>query len=251
VSPIKPPTAEPRLAHVAALVADASRARMLSFLLGGEFASAGELATCATVSAATASAHLAKLLAAGMLVCEQRGRHRYYRLADGDVARALEALALVAERGSHARTWASPARARLRQARCCYGHLAGRLGVQVLQAMFERGWLHVEENGFAVTPAGAAGLQSIGLDGVAWQRRSAGTGRGVAYACLDWSERRDHLAGKLAAALLDHFISNDWLRRPPGERALKLTPKGEVAFAAWLRLDGAAAAHQVGASSCR
>jgi DNA-binding transcriptional ArsR family regulator len=135
------PTAlhEPRLARVAALVAEASRARMLSVLLGGEFASASELARAATVSAPTASAHLAQLLDGGLVVCQPRGRHRYYRLADGGVAHALEALALVAERTSHTQAWAHPARARLRFARCCYGHLAGQLGVAMLEALREQG----------------------------------------------------------------------------------------------------------------
>lgn len=226
---------EPRLARLASLVADPSRACMLSYLLGGERASAGELARAAGVSAATASAHLAQLLDGALVVCEPRGRHRYYRLADADVAHALEALALVAERGTHERSWASPARARLRAARCCYGHLAGRLGVALLQALLEQRWLTPSgEHGFAVTDAGAAALTSLGLDGDAWQRRSAAGPTGVAYACLDWSERRDHLAGKLAAALLDHFVARAWLRRTPGDRALQLTPAGRQALAGWL-----------------
>ena len=228
-------SAEPRLARVASLVADPSRARMLSFLLGGEYASAGELARAATVSAATASGHLAKLLDAGLLACEPRGRHRYYRLADADVAHALEALSLVAERGTHGRTWSSPGRARLRDARCCFGHLAGRLGVAMLTAMRERSWLELSaENSFEVTPAGGKALTALGLDGNAWQRRGAGQGRGVAYGCLDWSERRDHLAGTLSAALLRHFLDQGWLAREPGDRALKLTPAGQQVFKAWL-----------------
>ncbi len=226
---------EPRLARVAALVADASRARMLCFLLGGEFASAGELARAASVGAATASAHLARLLDAGLLVCEPRGRHRYYRLADADVAHALEALALVAERGSHARSWASPARARLRHARCCYGHLAGRVGVAMLQAMVERRWLAAAgDNAYRVTDSGADALSALGLDGADWQRRAAAGAPGVAYGCLDWSERRDHLAGALAAALLRHCIAQGWLRRSPGERVLRLTPPGRQALGTWL-----------------
>jgi DNA-binding transcriptional ArsR family regulator len=236
------PHDEPRLARVAAMLADASRARMLSYLLGGDLASAGELATAAAVSAPTASAHLARLLDAGLLVCEPRGRHRYYRLADADVAHALEALALVAERGSHARTWSSPARLRLRHARCCYGHLAGQAGVALLRGLVERRWLMARDDGsFAVTAAGADGLTTLGLDGAQWLQRSAGRGRGVAYGCLDWSERRDHLAGKLAAALLTHFLAQGWLRRAPGDRALMLTPPGRVALGAFMPLDAESA----------
>ena len=226
---------EPRLARMAALVADASRARMLCYLLGGECASAGELARAATVGAATASAHLARLLDAGLLACEQRGRHRYYRLADGDVAHALEALAMVAERDAHARSWASPARLRLRFARCCYGHLAGQVGVGLLQALVEQRCLTpTGANGYEVTDQGVDALNRLGLDGADWQRRSKAGAR-VAYGCLDWSERRDHLAGKLAGALLQHCIAQDWLRHRTGERrALRLTPPGRQALAVWL-----------------
>lgn len=214
---------------------------MLCYLLGGEYASAGELANAATVSAPTASGHLAKLLDAGLLVCEQRGRHRYYRLADADVAHALEALAMVAERGTHARTWSSPARARLRFARCCYGHLAGQFGVAVLQGMLERQWLEqADEGGFSITDAGAGALTALGMDGVAWQRRAGAGGRGVAYGCMDWSERRDHLAGKLAHALLEHFLAQGWLSRKPGDRALELTPRGRQVLGAWIPLSGVA-----------
>jgi DNA-binding transcriptional ArsR family regulator len=235
-----PPTStphEPRLARVAALVADASRSRMLCFLLGGDYASAGELAQAASVSAATASGHLAKLLAAGLLACEQRGRHRYFRLADADVAHALEALAMVAERGSHTRSWSSPARARLRYARCCYGHMAGQLGVAVLQGLLDQRWLEpAADGGFVVTDLGVQALQEIGLDGENWQRMAGNGGRGVAYGCLDWSERRDHLAGKLAGALLKHFLDRGWLTQRAGDRALEYTPAGQHALRSWVRL---------------
>jgi len=231
---------EPRLARIAALVADASRSRMLSYLLGGEFASASELAQAASISAATASGHLARLLDAGLVACEPRGRHRYYRLADGDVAHALEALAMVAERTSHARHWTHPARERLRFARCCYGHMAGQLGVAVFDGLREQGWLKPrEEGGFAVSAAGAEALSSLGLDGTAWQRRSQAAGASaarVAYGCIDWSERREHLAGPLAVALLAHFTELGWLRRRAGDRALEWTPLGQQALGAWVRV---------------
>jgi DNA-binding transcriptional ArsR family regulator len=231
---------EPRLARVAAMIADASRSRMLAYLLDGSFASAGELARAASVSAATASAHLAQLLDGGLLVCEPRGRHRYYRLADGEVAQALSALALVAERGSHARAWASPERQRLRHARCCYGHLAGELGVRLMQALQQRGWLVAdrdadaggETGALALTEAGRQGLAVLGLDPALWQGSSPH--QRLAYGCLDWSERRDHLAGRLGRALLSHALEQGWLRRHAGERALQLTPRGRQALAALL-----------------
>jgi DNA-binding transcriptional ArsR family regulator len=226
-SPVDAPH-EPRLARVAALVADPSRARMLAFLLSGEYASAGELARTASVSAATASAHLVKLVDAGLLARESRGRHRYFRIADADVAHALEALAMVAERSSHDRTWSAPARLRLREARCCYGHLAGRCGVALLEHLLAQRWLEAAVDGYALTDAGVAGLAQLGFDA---QALRAGASHRIAYPCLDWSERRDHLAGKLASGLLTHFIERGWLRRIGSERALELTPPGQQALA--------------------
>ena len=225
---------EPRLARVAALVADPSRARMLAFLLSGEYASAGELARTASVGAATASAHLARLVDAGLLVCEPRGRHRYFRIADADVAHALEARAMVAERSSHDRAWSAPARLRLREARCCYGHLAGRRGVALLDRLLGLGWLTDAPDGYALTDAGVAGLARLGFD-AATLRASAS--HRIAYPCLDWSERRDHLAGKLASGLLSHFIERGWLRRIGSERALALTPPGRQALARLVSID--------------
>ncbi|MDP1533791.1 MAG: helix-turn-helix transcriptional regulator, partial [Rubrivivax sp.] len=222
--PASAPAHEPRLARFAALVAAPTRARMLCFLLGGEYASAGELAAAGSVSAATASAHLARLLDAGLLALERRGRHRYYRLADAEVAHALEALALVAERGSHRQAWASPARSRLRHARCCFGHLAGELGVALLERLLARGWLAPVDGGYAPSTAGIQGLQSLGLAPEAW--RGGNGSKPPGYPCLDWSERRDHLAGPLASALLSHGLAQGWLRRCSPARALELTPPG-------------------------
>jgi len=219
---------EPRLARIAALVADPSRARMLAFLLSGEYASAGELARTASVGAATASAHLVKLVDAGLLVCEPRGRHRYFRIADADVAHALEALAMVAERSSHDRAWSAPARLRLREARCCYGHLAGRRGVALLEQLLQRRWLVDAPEGYALTDDGVAGMAALGFDAAALR---ASASHRIAYPCLDWSERRDHLAGKLGSGLLAHFIERGWLRRIGSERALELTPPGQQALA--------------------
>lgn len=218
------PAHEPRLPRIAALVADATRARMLSYLLGGELASAGELAACASVSAATASAHLAKLLDAGLVACEPRGRHRYYRIADAEVAHALEALALVAERDTHERAWASPERQALRRARCCYGHLAGQLGVALFESLLQADALHSTTDGFALSAHGQAWLQRLGLEAPAPTGR-----RRYAYRCLDWSERRDHLAGQLAESLYRQFVAQGWLRREHG-RALEITPRAHTAL---------------------
>lgn len=217
-SPAAPPH-EPRIARVAAAMGDPARSRMLAYLMSGAYASAGELARAGSVSPATASGHLVRLMDAGLLRCESRGRHRYYCLAGPEVAHALEALALVAERDTHVREWAAPARQRLREARCCYRHLAGRLGVQFYERLHAVQGLHPMAEGFALTESGVAWLRSLAMDPPAPGRRR------YAYACLDWSERRDHLAGQLAEAFLQHCLAQGWLRPGPG-RALELTPPG-------------------------
>jgi DNA-binding transcriptional ArsR family regulator len=223
---------EPRLARVAALVADPARSRMLAYLLSGEYASASELAKAASVTPATASGHLARLLDARFVVCEPRGRHRYYRLADAEVAHALEAMALVAERDEHDRAWAHPERQRLRHARCCYGHLAGQLGVSLFDALQREERLMPTATGFDLTSSGRLWLQSIGMT------PSAPSGkRRFAYRCLDWSERRDHLAGHLADDLYRHFTESGWLRRSGG-RAVEVTPAGRRELLPCLGADG-------------
>lgn len=213
------PQHEPRIARVAALLADPARSRMLCRLLSGECATAAELAAAGGVTASTASGHLAQLREGGLVLAESRGRHRYFRLAGPEVAHLLEALALVAEPGDAASGWTHPSRQRLRAARCCYGHLAGQLGVRLFEALQDRQALRVADEGLALTEAGKAWLGELGLE-----PPPAGNRR-YAYACLDWSERRDHLAGTLADAMLAHFIDQGWLRRG-GDRALTLTPRG-------------------------
>jgi DNA-binding transcriptional ArsR family regulator len=176
------------------MIADATRSRMLAFLLDGQYACAGELAVAASVQPSTASAHLNKLVRAGLVVCEPRGRHRYFRLADGEVAQALQALALVAERGTHECAWSRPGRQRLREARCCYGHLAGRLGVALWDALRREGRSRGAPHEVELTAIGRQWLaEALEFDASA-VRPSVRLG----YGCLDWSERRDHLAGALA-----------------------------------------------------
>ena len=219
---------EPRLARVAALVADPARSRMLAYLLSGEYASAGELARAGSVTAATASGHLSKLVDARFVVCEPRGRHRYYRLADASVAHALEALALVAERSEHEAAWSHPERERLRVARCCYGHLAGRLGVAVYESLREADGLAPAPDGLRLTASGQSWLSRLGLTPALPSGR-----RRYAYACLDWSERKDHLAGQLADEICRHFLASEWVRRSTG-RALEVTPRGHAQMAPML-----------------
>jgi DNA-binding transcriptional ArsR family regulator len=216
------PPVEPRFARIATSIGDPTRARMLAALLGGESLPSGDIARAAGVNPSTASEHLAKLVHEGLLAVEPRGRHRYFRVADADVARALEALSLVAERRAADSKWLREPYHSLKHARTCYRHLAGELGVELLRSLLARRRLVATGGGYEVTRTGRAWLESIGVDASASLR-----GERYAYGCLDWSERRDHMAGRLATALLDHFLAKRWLARIDDTRALRLTPEGK------------------------
>ncbi|HJV94510.1 MAG TPA: helix-turn-helix transcriptional regulator [Albitalea sp.] len=220
---------EPRFARIAAVIGDPTRARMLSALMGGQYLAAGELAAASGVTAQTASTHIARLLDSELVVARTQGRHRYFRLADADIAHALEALSLVAERNAAEAKWEQGAYKPLKAARSCYSHLAGELGVALFDGLLARGTLAPCDGHFMLTEPGRAELLSLGIT-----LPAATTARRFAYPCLDWSERRDHLAGSLAVALLEHAIAQHWLRRVDGSRALSLTPSGAKALAPWL-----------------
>ena len=222
------PSPEPRFARIAAMIGDPTRARMLAALMGGQYLAAGELAEVAGVTAQTASTHLTQLVDNELVVVRTQGRHRYFRLADADIGHALEALSLVAERAGSADKWNHGAYKPLKAARTCYSHLAGELGVALFDGLLARGTLAPRDGQFVLTDVGRHELQTLGVT-----LPAAGSKR-LAYACLDWSERRDHLAGGLAVSLLDHAIDHGWLRRVDGSRALTLTPDGRRALAPWL-----------------
>lgn len=199
---------------------------MLLSLLGGEAIPAGELARRAGVSPSGASAHLRRLREGGLIMQESVGRHRYFRLASRDLAEALESLARVAPARVASSFRESEGTRALKHARTCYDHLAGELGVAVTDALVERRMLARTDDTFTVTGKGSRWLTSLGidLDAVAGSRRS------FARACLDWSERRPHLAGSLGAAVAEVFFARKWIRRLPGGRAVAVTPDGR----AWL-----------------
>ena len=222
------PSPEPRFARIAAMIGDPTRARMLAALMGGQYLAAGELAEVAGVTAQTASTHLTQLVDNELVVVRTQGRHRYFRLADADIGHALEALSLVAERAGSADRWNHGAYKPLKAARTCYSHLAGELGVALFDGLLARGTLAPRDGQFVLTDVGRHELQALGV------ALPAGGSKRQAYACLDWSERRDHLAGSLAVSLLDHAIAHGWLRRVAGSRALTLTPDGRRALAPWL-----------------
>ena len=225
----------PHIARIAALIGDSARAEVLTALMADRALTATELADVAGVTKQTISAHLAKLLDAGLLAVESQGRHRYFRLADRDVAQLLESLMNVAFRAGAVRLRASPREPALRRARVCYDHLAGEVGVQLYEALVRQGLLQPAPDGVALTPAGIAWFMQVGIDTAALQRQR----RMLCRPCLDWSERRHHLGGALGAALLQRLLDGGWARRAPAtqgapSRVVQFTPKGELALRDWL-----------------
>ena len=220
----------PHIARIAALIGDSARAEVLTALMADRALTATELADIAGVTKQTISAHLAKLLDAGLIAVESQGRHRYFRLADRDVAHLLESLMNVAFRAGAVRLRASPREPALRRARMCYDHLAGEVGVQFYEALVRQGMLQATPQGAAITPAGAQWFAHVGIDTstLAQQRRM------VCRPCLDWSERRHHLGGALGAALLQCLFDGGWAHRAQDSRVVHFTPKGELALRQWL-----------------
>jgi DNA-binding transcriptional ArsR family regulator len=215
----------------AALLADPARVAILWALIDGRALPAGELARAAGVSPSTASSHLARLAGVGWVAAEQHGRHRYMRLANSDVAGLMEALAVI---GGDGKPVAQPAGGdgsdRLRLARSCYNHLAGRAGVLLAEALVVEGALSEEGRSYAITPRGRARLNRLGIDAGLIVAESQIHRRHLARACLDWSERRYHIAGVLGQALLERVLALGWFQRRRGTRALALTNQGRRAL---------------------
>ncbi len=210
---------------VASLLGDPARANMLSALMDQRALTASELARVAGVTAPTASAHLGKLQAGGLVDMARQGRHRYYRLSGADVAEVLESLMGLAARTGHLRQRTGPRDPELRRARICYDHLAGELGVRMFDSLRQQGLVAGDEASLSLSPAGAAFLADLG---VALTRGR----RPLCKACLDWSARRAHLSGALGAALLDRLQELGWARREPESRIVRFTVRGESAFLA-------------------
>lgn len=212
------------IAAVAELIGDPSRAAMLNALMGKQALPAGELAAQAGISPQTASTHLAKLVEGGLLVLNSQGRHRYYALACAEVAHALESLAVIAPPARVHTLRESLVTEQLHCARTCYDHLAGKLGVVLTETLQAAGVLYREEQekGYRLTRQGITFLADFGIDLAKAQRQR----RAFTLACLDWSERRYHLAGALGAALTERLFQLEWIKRRPSGRAVQLTEAG-------------------------
>jgi DNA-binding transcriptional ArsR family regulator len=220
------------LAEVAALIGDVARANILSALMDGRALTAGELAWHAGVSPQTTSGHLAKLKQAQVIAEERQGRHRYHRLASAEVAQAIEALMAIAAVGPPRHRPIGPRDAALRIARTCYDHLAGQLGVGLADALAAGGHVVIAEGAASLTECGSAFVgRTLGIDVSPANRAHGAVRRPLCRACLDWSERRPHLAGRLGAALYQRSLELGWIVPLKGSRALAITPEGRRRYA--------------------
>ena len=208
------------IAEVASLMGDAARANMLSAL------SAGELARHPGVTAQTASGHLGRMTEGRLIIVEKQGRHRYYRLASPDIAHAIHALMTVAANGPKRHHPIGPKDDALRLARTCYDHMAGRLAIALADALTGKGYVLIADEASIVTDEGRRFFCDFGID----LDRTYRSKRPLCRTCLDWSERRPHLAGRLGTALLDRSLARGWIGRMAESRALRITRAGESGF---------------------
>jgi len=216
----------PDIARVAALIGDPARANMLTALMSGKAVTATELAEEAGVTLQTASAHLSKLDQGGLLRLRKQGRHKYFSLANDDIARVLEGLMGLAARSGHLRSRTGPKDPALRKARVCYNHLAGDMGVQLFDSLVDRRFLQTEAGALGLSKKGRAFVSDFGIDlGELASRKMP-----LCRECLDWSERRSHLAGSVGRAFLSNFEEKGWARRERGTRIVRFSRLGERAF---------------------
>ncbi|WP_313524751.1 winged helix-turn-helix domain-containing protein [Shinella sp.] len=218
----------PDISQIGALIGDPARANMLTALMGGQALTATELAGAAGITLQTASSHLSKLETGGLVAQRKQGRHRYFALADDEVGLLLENIMGFAANRGLMRPRPGPKDPALRKARICYNHLAGDFGVRMLDRLVADGDVMLDGDDADLTQSGEALITALGIDvpSLKAQRRP------VCRTCLDWSERRSHLAGSLGEALLSRFITDGWARRETDSRAIRFTPEGERRFTA-------------------
>lgn len=214
----------PDIASLSALIGDPARSRLLTALVDGRALTATELANTIGVTKQTTSAHLAKLLHAHLIAVENQGRHRYFRLAGREVAGLLEHLMSVASRTGLPAVRTGPTSSAMRAARVCYDHLAGDFAVKIFESMEHRQSFEHAEGGMRLSRCGVALFEDIGIDvaALAQQRRAQ------CRTCLDWSERRQHLAGAAGAALFSRFIELGWARRTRNSRVVIFSALGHL-----------------------
>jgi DNA-binding transcriptional ArsR family regulator len=216
----------PNIARIASLLGDPARADALTALMADRALTATELSAIAGVTKQTMSAHLSKLVDAQLVTVDPLGRHRYFRLADADVADLLELLMGVAFRTGAVRLLASPREPALRKARVCYDHLAGELGVSAFESLLAGAVFARTADSVRLTETGVRWFADLGIDTAAL----AGRRRTLCRPCMDWSERRQHLAGALGCALLSRVCELKWAKREKGSRVIRFTPRGQQSF---------------------
>ncbi len=227
-------TSTAKFAEIAALAGDPTRAVMLNTLMDGRALTAGELARVAGITAQTASGHLARLTRGGLLAVVSQGRHRYYRLATPAVAQMIEGIMQIASTPPPPlhRLHIGPRDPKLQRARICYDHIAGELGVALADALVAAGHVELSDEAGVLTETGVRFLDRSGVDVERLRTPAKGHKNGpvLCRPCLDWRERRPHLAGRVGIALCQLSLDQGWLRREANSRALLITRKGEAAF---------------------
>ncbi len=216
----------PDIAQIAALIGDPARANMLTALMSGKALTVSELAEEAGITIQTASSHLSKLEVGGLLRPRKQGRHKYFSLANEDVAHALEALMGLAAGAGHLRKRTGPKDAALRKARVCYNHLAGDMGTQMFDALMAQNHIKLQGEDLILTDKGTHFITTLGIDLDSLQAKKTPLCR----ECLDWSERRSHLAGSLGRALLSHFETLNWAKRDQNTRVVRFSREGQQEF---------------------
>jgi DNA-binding transcriptional ArsR family regulator len=216
----------PDIARLGSLIGDPARSNILTALMGGKALTATELAREAGVTQQTTSSHLRKLEEGGLITPRRQGRHKYFALAGESVAHALEALMGLAVDAGHTRTRTGPKDARLREARVCYNHLAGQLATRLFEHMLRSGHLLHQDRALVLTASGSSFARELGVDLLALKKKRSP----ICLECLDWSERRSHLAGSLGRAILFRFEELGWARRDPNSRIVTFSREGRRRF---------------------
>lgn len=225
-------TTSARLAEFAALLGNPTRAGVAFVLMDGRALTASELARATGVSPQTASEHLDKMVKAELLTVQRQGRHRFHRLASANIARLIEHIVQAAPEsvGSRPSPFTGPRDSAMRMARTCYDHLAGRLGVALADALASRGHVELADEAGVVTASGIEFFDRLGMDMTQFDTGRVNRGRILCRPCLDWSERRPHLAGALGAALCSLSLQREWVRRCNGSRAIMITAQGRRSY---------------------
>lgn len=220
----------PNISSIAFLMGNPGRANMLSALMDGRSLTASELATLAGITKQTASAHIGKLLAGQLIKRDIQGRHHYYRLSGVDVAQAIEVLMGVAAVRYGKRIRTGPKEPELRHARRCYDHLAGEMGVLMFDSMAKKGWLAQGEDVLTLTSVGKKNFVNFGIEIDVLIAKK----RPLCAPCLDWSQRRYHLRGSLAQAILNNMVGLGWLSQVENTRIIRFSTIGKTQFMNWL-----------------